>query len=93
MWLTPNNYCASSRVFPPQMLNRSKYGSPAWVTSELKKTEDPEKAFDRAMETYLKKGYSPQWINQRLKSIEVRKELTDEWDQERRQKRRRIQPF
>lgn len=31
------------------------------------------------METYLKKGYSPQWINQRLKSIEVRKELTDEW--------------
>ncbi|RLB94972.1 MAG: hypothetical protein DRH90_26035, partial [Deltaproteobacteria bacterium] len=43
-------------------------------------TEDPEKAFDRAMETYLKKGYSTNWINQRLKSIEVRKELTDEWD-------------
>ena len=37
-------------------------------------------AFDRAMETYLKKGYSKNWINQRLKSIEVRKELTDEWD-------------
>lgn len=32
------------------------------------------------METYLKKGYSKEWINQRLKSIEVRKELTDEWD-------------
>jgi len=41
--------------------------------------EDPELAFDRAMETYLAKGYSKEWINQRLKSIEVRKELTDEW--------------
>ena len=46
----------------------------------IEETEDPEKAFDRAMETYLKKGYSKNWINQRLKSIEVRKELTDEWD-------------
>ena len=45
----------------------------------IEETEDPEKAFDRAMETYLKKGYSTNWINQRLKSIEVRKELTDEW--------------
>ncbi len=46
----------------------------------IEETEDPEKAFDRAMGTYLKKGYSKNWINQRLKSIEVRKELTDEWD-------------
>ena len=46
----------------------------------IEETEDPEKAFDRAMETYLKKGYSKSWINQRLKSIEVRKELTDEWE-------------
>lgn len=46
----------------------------------IEETEDPELAFDRAMETYLKKGYSVNWINQRLKSIEVRKELTDEWD-------------
>jgi len=46
----------------------------------IEETEDPEKAFDRAMETYLKKGYSKNWINQRLKSIEVRKNLTDEWD-------------
>ncbi len=45
----------------------------------IEETEDPEKAFDRAMETYLKKGYSKNWVNQRLKSIEVRKELTDEW--------------
>jgi hypothetical protein len=43
--------------------------------------EDPEIGFDRLMGTYLKKGYSKEWINQRLKSIEVRKELTDEWDQ------------
>jgi hypothetical protein len=46
----------------------------------IEETEDPEKAFDRAMETYWKKGYSKNWINQRLKSIEVRKDLTDEWD-------------
>ena len=46
----------------------------------IEETEDPELAFDRAMETYLKKGYSKEWINQRLKSIEVLKELTDEWD-------------
>jgi len=42
--------------------------------------EDPEIGIDRLMETYLKKGYGKEWINQRLKSIEVRKELTDEWE-------------
>ena len=46
----------------------------------IEETEDPEIAIDRAMKTYLKKGYSQNWINQRLKSIEIRKELTDEWD-------------
>ncbi len=46
----------------------------------IEETEDPELAFERAMKTYLQKGYSKEWINQRLKSIEVRKELTDEWD-------------
>ncbi|KKR48239.1 MAG: DNA-damage-inducible protein d [Candidatus Magasanikbacteria bacterium GW2011_GWC2_40_17] len=45
----------------------------------IEETEDPELAFERAMKTYLQKGYSKEWINQRLKSIEVRKELTDEW--------------
>lgn len=45
----------------------------------IEETEDPELAFDRAMRTYLQKGYSKDWINQRLKTIEVRKELTDEW--------------
>jgi hypothetical protein len=43
--------------------------------------EDPEIGIDRLMETYLKKGYNKEWINQRLKSIEVRKELTDEWEE------------
>jgi len=42
--------------------------------------EDPEIGIDRLMETYLHKGYSKEWINQRLKSIEIRKELTDEWE-------------
>jgi hypothetical protein len=46
----------------------------------IEETEDPELGIDRLMETYLKKGYSTAWINQRLKSIEVRKELTDEWE-------------
>ncbi len=45
----------------------------------LEENEDPELTIDRALETYLAKGYSKEWINQRLKSIEVRKELTDEW--------------
>ncbi|MEA3445437.1 MAG: BRO family protein [Bacteroidota bacterium] len=47
----------------------------------IDETEAPELAFDRAMKTYLAKGYSKEWINQRLKSIEVRKELTDEWQE------------
>ena len=46
----------------------------------IEETIDPELTIDRALETYLKKGYSREWINQRLQSIQVRKELTDEWD-------------
>jgi len=42
--------------------------------------EDPEIGIDRLMETYFRKGYSKEWINQRLKSIEVHKDLTDEWE-------------
>lgn len=45
----------------------------------IEETIDPEQAIDRALETYLKKGYSREWINQRLQAIQVRKELTDEW--------------
>ncbi|MDR1708514.1 MAG: hypothetical protein LBS70_02210 [Candidatus Accumulibacter sp.] len=46
----------------------------------IAETADPELSIDRALATYLKKGYSRSWINQRLKTIEVRKELTDEWE-------------
>jgi len=46
----------------------------------LEETADPELAINRALKTYLQKGYSNEWINQRLKSIEIRKELTDEWE-------------
>ena len=46
----------------------------------IEETIDPELTIDRALETYLKKGYSREWINQRLQAIQVRKALTDEWD-------------
>lgn len=52
----------------------------AQIASErLDEMQDPELTIDRALEQYLQLGYSENWINQRLKSIEVRKELTDEW--------------
>ncbi len=46
----------------------------------IEETIDPEITIERALETYLKKGYTREWINQRLQAIQVRKELTDEWD-------------
>ncbi|MEN9549073.1 MAG: hypothetical protein RIR12_1664 [Bacteroidota bacterium] len=49
------------------------------ATERLDEMQDPELSIDRALEQYLKLGYSENWINQRLKSIEIRKELTDEW--------------
>jgi hypothetical protein len=53
----------------------------------LKEIDDPELGIDRLMEYYHRKGYSNNWINQRLKSIEVRKELTDEWERRGREER------
>jgi hypothetical protein len=53
----------------------------AQVAAErLDEMQDPELSIDRALEQYMKLGYSENWINQRLKSIEIRKELTDEWE-------------
>lgn len=46
----------------------------------IEESEDPEMAIQRAMRFYLKRGYSKNWVNQRLKNIEIRKELTDEWE-------------
>jgi hypothetical protein len=52
----------------------------AQIGSErLDEMQDPELTIERAMKEYMQLGYSEKWINQRLKSIEVRKELTDEW--------------
>lgn len=55
-----------------------------WLASvgreRIEETIDPELTIDRALATYLKKGYRREWINQRLQAIQVRKELTDEWD-------------
>ena len=55
-----------------------------WLSSlareRLEEIDDPEQGIDRMLEYYHRKGYSENWINQRLKSIEVRKDLTDEWD-------------
>lgn len=45
----------------------------------IEETIDPEQAIDRALETYLRKGYDPDWVHQRLLSIRIRNELTDEW--------------
>ena len=47
----------------------------------IEESIDPEQTIDRALETYAKKGYTREWINQRLQAIQVRKELTDEWEQ------------
>ncbi len=63
-----------SKKAEPFKLWLAKVGS-----ERIDEIADPEKAIQRALQTYLKKGYSKEWINQRLKSIEVRKELTDEW--------------
>lgn len=49
------------------------------ANERLDEMQDPELTIDRALEQYVKLGYSESWINQRLKSIEIRKELTDEW--------------
>ncbi len=65
-----------SKKAEPFKLWLAKVGS-----ERIEEIEDPELAFDRAMQTYLKKGYSKEWINQRLKSIEIRKELTNEWNE------------
>ncbi len=59
----------------------------------IEETQNPEKSIDRAMENYLKLGYSKEWVNQRLKSIEIRKELTDEWENRGVKRDRNLQPL
>lgn len=59
----------------------------AWLAQvgreRIEETIDPEQAIDRALETYLKKGYDPDWVHQRLLSIRIRNELTEEWQKRR----------
>jgi uncharacterized protein YukE len=64
-----------SKKAEPFKLWLAKVGS-----ERIDEINDPELGIDRLMETYLNKGYSKEWVNQRLKSIEIRKELTDEWE-------------
>ena len=64
----------------------------AWLAmvsrERIEKTIDPEQAIDRALETYLKKGYTGEWVHQRLLAIRIRNELTDEWQKHGAQKGR-----
>ena len=57
----------------------------AWLAmvgrERIEETIDPEQAIDRALETYLKKGYTEEWVHQRLLAIRIRNELTDEWQE------------
>jgi len=64
-----------SKKAEPFKLWLAKVGS-----ERIDEVHNPELAIDRAMRNYLKKGYSKEWINQRIKTLEVRKELTDEWE-------------
>lgn len=56
----------------------------------VEETLDPELTIERALETYSKKGYTREWINQRLQAIQVRKELTDEWQDRGGESRNRV---
>ena len=64
-------------------LKKSRNPFKAWLAmvgkERIEETIDPEQAIDRALDTYLKKGYSEEWIHQRLLAIRIRNELTDEW--------------
>ncbi|MBU0705737.1 Bro-N domain-containing protein [Patescibacteria group bacterium] len=89
--LAPDNKKRETDCFSTEDLLRliqsipSKKAEPfkVWLAQvgyeRIEETENPELSFERMVRTYAKKGYSMAWINQRLKSIEVRKELTDEW--------------
>ena len=70
----------SPKAQPPQRREPFKLWLSSLARERLEEIDDPEQGIDRMLEYYHRKGYSENWINQRLKSIEVRKELTDEWE-------------
>ena len=82
MWQIPNNFCALYSLFsiPSPKAEPFKMWLAQVGRERIEETIDPELIIDRALATYLKKGYTREWINQRLQAIQVRKELTDEWD-------------
>ena len=77
----PSNFSGLIQSIPSPKAEPFKLWLAKAGRERIDEIEDPEIGFDRLMVTYLKKGYSKEWVNQRLKSIEIRKELTDEWDE------------
>ena len=89
---TPNSFLRIIQSIPSPKAEPFK----AWLAmvgkERIEETIDPEQAIDRALDTYLKKGYSEEWIHQRLLAIRIRNELTDEWKKRGVQKRARSTP-
>ena len=79
MLLTRSNSCVWFSLFPRPKPSRSKCGWHRLGRERIEETIDPEQAIDRALETYLKKGYTEEWVHQRLLAIRIRNELTEEW--------------
>ena len=80
MLLQQNNYSVSFKQYHLQMPNRSNSGWIKWAVKRLDEIADSEIAIERAVTTYREKGYSEEWITQRLRGIEIIKDLTAEWD-------------
>ena len=79
MWLIQNNYYVSFSLSHLPRQNRSKQWMAHVASERLDQMQDPELSIEQAMMDYKRLGYSDNWINQRLKSIEIRKDLTDQW--------------
>ena len=75
----PNSFFRLIQSIPSPKAEPFKLWIARVATERLDEMQDPELSIDRALKQYLQLGYSENWINQRLKSIEIRKELTDEW--------------
>ena len=79
MWLTHTNFSASFNLFHRPKQNLFKLWMTQVAAERLDQMQDPELSINQALMDYKRLGYSNSWINQRLKSIEIRKDLTHEW--------------
>ena len=79
MLLLLNNFSGLSSLFRLLKQNPFKLWIAQVAAERLDQMQDPERSIEQALRDYKRLGYSDNWINQRLKSIEIRKELTDEW--------------